>query len=83
VPDIKPFITFLLDCDVEKGLVRNRRAKKEDRFELEDVEFHRRVREGFLKIAEAEKERIRVIDASGSPEDVNRQIIKCIEEIWP
>lgn len=83
VPDIKPFLTFILDLDVEKGLARNRRAKKKDRFELETIEFHSRVRDGFLKLAEEEKERIRLIDASGSPEDVSRQIIKVIEKLWP
>ncbi|UCH81462.1 MAG: dTMP kinase [Nitrospiraceae bacterium] len=81
-PDLKPFLTFLLDLDVEEGLKRNRKASKEDRFELETVEFHNRVRNGFLKIASEEPDRVKVIDASVSPDRVSEEIIKVIEEQW-
>ncbi len=79
VPDLKPFLTFLLDIDVEKGLRRNRLAQKEDRFELETIEFHNRVRKGYLQIAEEESERIKVIDADRRAEEINREIIEVIE----
>jgi dTMP kinase len=82
VPDLKPFLTFLLDLDVEEGLRRNRRAQKEDRFEMETLEFHTRVRKGFLHIAAHEPERIKVIDASRSTEEVNREITGIIEKLW-
>jgi dTMP kinase len=82
VPDLKPFLTFLLDLDVEEGLRRNRRAQKEDRFEMETLEFHTRVRKGFLQIAAHEPERIKVIDASRSTEEVNREITGIIEKLW-
>jgi dTMP kinase len=82
VPDLKPFLTFLLDLDVEEGLRRNRQAQKEDRFELETIEFHNRVREGFLHIAAEEPERVKVINASRSAEDVSKEIIMVIEESW-
>jgi dTMP kinase len=82
VPDLKPFITFLLDIDVEEGLKRNRHARKEDRFELETIEFHNRVRSGYLKIAEEEPERVKLIDASRSAEEINREIIEIVEESW-
>ena len=82
VPDIKPYLTFLLDLDVEEGLSRNRNAQKEDRFELETIEFHNRVRNGFFQIAKAEPERIKIIDASRSTEDVSREIVKIMEESW-
>ena len=74
-PDLKPCITFLLDMDVEEGLRRNRNADKKDRFELETIEFHNRVRKGFLQIAKEEPDRIKVIDASGSIESVHNKII--------
>lgn len=61
---IKPDITILFDLDVEIGLKRNRGINKIDRLELEDIEFHKRVREGYLRIAESEPKRIRIIDAS-------------------
>lgn len=82
VPDLKPFLTFLLDLDVEEGLRRNRHARKEDRFELETLEFHASVRSGFLQIAKEEPERVKVIDASKSPEEVSGEIIKIFEESW-
>jgi dTMP kinase len=60
--DLKPDLTILLDISPEQGLARKRSLK--DRFELEDLSFHRRVREGYLKIAAAEPDRWLVIDAS-------------------
>jgi dTMP kinase len=81
-PDLKPFVTFLLDMDVEEGLRRNRGAQKEDRLELETIEFHQRVRKGYLQIAAEESDRIKVIDASGSIEEVNKKIIEILESIW-
>ena len=82
VPDMKPFLTFLLDMDVEEGLRRNRQAQKEDRFELETVEFHTRVRKGFHQIAAEEPERIKIVDASVSSEEVTRKVIEILEELW-
>jgi len=72
--ECRPSLTILLDLDVEDGIRRNRRAGKKDRFELEEVEFHRRVREGFLKIAKQDIKRVTMIDASGTPEDVHEKI---------
>jgi len=82
VPDMKPFITFLLDLDVEEGLRRNRKARKKDRFELETVDFHNRVRKGFHQIAAEEPERIKIIDASLSVKEVSRKVIEILEESW-
>jgi dTMP kinase len=82
VPDVEPYLTFLLDTDVEEGLRRNRNAKKEDRFELETVAFHERVRQGFHEIAGNEPERVKIIDASQSKEEVTKQIIEIFEQTW-
>ncbi len=82
IPELKPFITFLLDMDVEEGLRRNIGAGKEDRFELETIEFHQRVRHGYLVIAKEETERVKVIDASGSAEDVHKKIVEALEIEW-
>ena len=60
--DLKPDLTILLDISPEQGLARKRSLK--DRFELEDLSFHRRVREGYLKMAAAEPDHWLVIDAS-------------------
>ncbi|GBE06369.1 MAG TPA: dTMP kinase [Nitrospirae bacterium] len=81
-PDLKPSLTFLLDMDVEEGLRRNRAAKKEDRFELETVEFHKKVRNGYHQIAVEEPDRIKIIDASASVGDVSKKIIEILESQW-
>ncbi|MCL4456738.1 MAG: dTMP kinase [Nitrospirae bacterium] len=71
---IRPDLTVLFDLDVEVGLMRNKGANKIDRLELEDIEFHKKVREGYLKIAEAETERVKIVDASMQPEQVSEKI---------
>ncbi len=82
VPDMKPSLTILLDMDAEEGLRRNRRAQKEDRFELENIEFHNLVRKGFLQIADEEPERVKIVDASSGEDEVSREIIRIVEESW-
>jgi len=68
-----PHITFLLDCPVEVGFERIK-GRKYDRIEKECLMFHQQVREGFLKLAEANPERIKVIDATLSQEIIQTQI---------
>lgn len=66
---IKPDLTFLLDLRVEEGFVRLVQ-KVQDHLEKEDLAFHRRVRRGYLALAQQEPERIKVIPAGGKPEEV-------------
>jgi dTMP kinase len=77
---LRPDITMLLDLDVETGLKRNRRINKTDRLELEDVEFHERVRKGYHELAAKEPERIKVLDASSGIEKLNIVIAKIIRD---
>lgn len=79
---IRPDITFLIDIDVETGLSRNRKAKKADRIELEEIEFHKKVRKGYLEIAYIQPERIKIIDGSMSIEDIHQQVIAKMESIF-
>ena len=60
--NLKPDLAILLDIVPEQGLARKRSLR--DRFELEDLSFHRRVRGGYLKMVAAESEHWLVIDAS-------------------
>jgi len=62
-------LTILLDIAVEDGLKR-KKDKKPDRFETENVGFHRRVREGYLKLAGEEPERWMVIDALKNKDEI-------------
>jgi dTMP kinase len=77
---LKTDVTFLLDLNVETGLKRNRGINKTDRLELEDVKFHKRVRNGYLKIAAKESKRIKLLDGSESIEQVQNKILKIISD---
>jgi len=84
---IRPDITFLLDCPSDVGLKRaiqrNRTLKqeREERFEREEIEFHRRVRKGYLAIARKEPRRIRVIDTRRGEEKVFEKIKKIVDNL--
>lgn len=75
---LKPDITLLLDLDAETGLLRNKGINKTDRLELEDLKFHKKVRDGYLQIAAREPERIKLIDGSGSIEEIQRKVIDIV-----
>ena len=83
---IKPDLTLLFDCPVEIGLSRTAQrqsqtasGRNEDRFEREKIEFHERVRAGFLELARAEPHRFRIIDAARSSEEVGQEIKNVID----
>lgn len=77
---LQPDITFLLDIDVGKGLSRARaRGAAVDMMESKDVDFHERLRRGYLEIAEGAPGRIHVIDADDSPENVQSRIRDILE----
>ena len=68
---LKPDLTVLFDLPVEIGLKRAMgRGKGKDRMEREKLQFHRRVRRVFLKIAKMEKKRVVVVDAGRKKEEV-------------
>ncbi len=74
---LKPNLTFLLDLPAEVGLSR---LKEKNRLDREPLEFHQRVREGFLQLADEEPARWRIIDALQAPE----QVLACVlREIQP
>lgn len=70
-----PDLTVLLDLDAESARVRLDSADKPfDRLESEKTEFHARVRDAYLRLADAEPERFLVLDAAASPETIAAQI---------
>ncbi|MGQ9707138.1 MAG: dTMP kinase [bacterium] len=72
-----PDITFLLDIQPEVGLSR---LKKFDRIEERGIEFLRRVRDGFIAIANCERQRVTIIDAEKGIEEVHNIIKQKIEK---
>ncbi|MPZ77448.1 MAG: dTMP kinase [Deltaproteobacteria bacterium] len=83
---LKPDITFLLDCPVEIGLSRTVQRKLQtpghsgqDRFEDEKLEFHEKVRQGFLELARAEPERVCLVDASRPEQEVFAAIKEVVD----
>ena len=77
--DFKPDLTLFLDISVELGLQRAGQRSAPDRFEEEEVKFFEKVRHGYLLRAEAEPERIKIIDASGSIEQVQARLAQVLE----
>lgn len=80
---LRPDTTILLDCPVEIGLARamERVSTQEsqmttDRLEMEDISFHRRVREGYLEIAGDEDVRVVVVDGAKQIDIVHEDICK-------
>lgn len=70
-----PDLTVLLDLDPESARVRLDSADKPfDRLEAEKTEFHARVRDAYLALAQAEPERFLVLDAAAAPEVIAAQI---------
>jgi len=78
---LSPCLTLLFDLPVEKGLERAFRriagrgeAHREDRFEREHLDFHRRIREGYLAIARQEPGRVKIIDATRDIESTRHEV---------
>lgn len=70
----QPDLTILLDVPVETGLARREAAGAGGRFEAKGLDYHRRVRDGFLALAAAEPERIIRIDATAGQDEVARAV---------
>jgi len=82
----EPDKTLLLDLDPEMGLARARRrndacpaAGAEGRYEAEDLPFHRRVRQAYLDLARRWPERIHVVSAAGTPDEVFSRIAPLVD----
>ncbi|WP_300161079.1 dTMP kinase [Solidesulfovibrio sp.] len=81
-----PNHTFLLDIDPEQGLrralarnIEAGTAVNEGRFEAEHLDFHRRVRQGYLALASAHPRRFRIVDAAKDPDAVETDIWRVLE----
>lgn len=74
-----PDLTFLLDVPIEVGLGRRNGTSKNDRLDLESLEFHKKVRQAYLDLAEKESKRFEVVDASASIEEIADEVWKIVK----
>jgi len=88
--DRRPHRTILLDLDPELGLERALRRNEErrieaseGRYEREALGFHRRVREGYLSLAEAEPFRFRIVAAEGSTDEIAARVADLLSDLFP
>ena len=79
---ITPNVTLVLDLPVEIGLQRAQKSRGGlDRLEREKIEFHQRLRDGYRALAQQETQRLKIIDAQASPEQVYAQIKAAIQPL--
>jgi dTMP kinase len=78
---LKPDLTILLDMSAEDGLAR-KAGREKDRFEQEDLAFHQRVRQGYLKLAANEPGRWLVVDATQSKQKIAGIIWEKVRQLF-
>ena len=75
----KPDLTIVFDIDVETSM--SRVGSEKDRMESSGTEFFNKVRHGYLEIAKQEPQRVRVLDAAKSIEEIHESVIKLINSL--
>lgn len=83
---LKPDLTFLFDLDPEIGLRRRQKGEGEwNRMDAYQLQYHKRVRQGYLKMAKKEPERWRILDATKNPHmvqsDIQSQLIVYLSDL--
>jgi dTMP kinase len=81
---LKPDLTLLIDIDLDTGLARTQARwlnEDESRMDQQAREFHLRVRDAYLRLAEREPERIRVIDGRPEAEQVERAVWEAVTAV--
>lgn len=77
--DRRPDLTIVFDIDVETSMARV--GAEKDRMESAGEEFFNRVKNGYLKIAELEPERVKVLNATKSVEDIHKEVVALYESL--
>jgi dTMP kinase len=83
IGDLKPDLTLVLDVPAEIGMKRaagRRRGGTVDRFEAEDIAFHKKLREAYLGLAKAENDRCVIIDAKAPKKTAAQSIWEIVQE---
>lgn len=76
--NLKPDVTFYLDIDVETGIERRKRGGEWNRLDDQALEFHRRVRAGYLQMVAGEPERWVKINAARSVEEIQAEVVAVV-----
>ena len=76
---MKPDLTFVFDVSTE--VAQTRVGSEKDRMESAGIEFHKKVRQGYLEIAKNEPERVKVINANNSIEQVFEDTKKILDAV--
>lgn len=77
---LTPYLTVLLDVDIEEGLKRKKKDNEWNRLDAYTVEFHQRVRAGYLEMVKQEPNRWMVVDAGQKWDTVQAELRKVILE---
>ena len=78
----QPDLTLLFDLPVETSLSRVKARGKLDRFEKEELEFHKRIRNTYLDLAKNNSNRIKIIDSSQKIESMLNNVKQAIEKLF-
>jgi dTMP kinase len=81
VEDTRPDLVILLDLPPKLGVSRKKKQKELNRMDLESIEFYRKVRKGYLKLAKDNPKKWRIINASDSVDNIHRKVVRIIMEI--
>ena len=79
---VTPDRTVVLDVDPTLALSRAT-AGGADRLEAEGIAFERRVRDGYLRLVSEEPNRVRLVDASGTPDEVYSALLDALADVLP
>ncbi|HEX9961203.1 MAG TPA: dTMP kinase [Pyrinomonadaceae bacterium] len=81
---LKPDLTLFFDLPIEKAILRAKSRNDDEtvrnRMDSETNDFYKRVRDAYLKISEKEAERFRVVEASGSVEEIRARVMEIVME---
>lgn len=81
VGDCVPDLTIVIDLDPRIGLERAKGRELFDRMENQALDFHQRVRRGYLELAQREPQRVKVVDGSQSLASVGEQVWSLIQRV--
>ena len=79
VSGLKPDLTIVFDIDIETSL--SRVGNEKDRMEAAGIDFFNRVRNGYLEIAKQEPDRVKIINASDTIDNIHKKVVELVEKL--